>query len=57
MIKNHLIGICMALIIRPGRHKKERTDADNIKKSNSDPISTTDAILDIIRYYKIIFTK
>ena len=42
-------GICMALIIRPGRHKKEKVDGDNLKKSNAEPISTTDAILDIVR--------
>jgi hypothetical protein len=39
----------MALIIRPGRHKKDKVDGDNPKKSNTDPISTTDAILDIVR--------
>jgi hypothetical protein len=44
-------GISMALIIRPGRHKKEKTESDTLKKNNSDPISTLDAILDIIRFY------
>ena len=39
----------MALIIRPGRHKKVGGDHDSVKKSNAEPVSTLDAILDIIR--------